>query len=151
MPPLEREALTTRSTIHFYGSRRITELPAFFSLARALVLPSIEEEWGLVVNEAMSSGCPVIVSERAGCSQDLLPEPFVGHEPNCRSDGQPKVRRTGILFDPNQTKELVRALELISICPKLREEIARNADTLVAQYSPRQFAEHLIELAELVV
>jgi glycosyltransferase involved in cell wall biosynthesis len=37
-------------------------------------LPSLKEEWGLVVNEAMAAGLPVIVSRTAGCAEDLLPE-----------------------------------------------------------------------------
>ena len=38
------------------------------------MLPSLKEEWGLVVNEAMASGLPVIVSRTAGCAEDLVPE-----------------------------------------------------------------------------
>jgi len=37
------------------------------------VLPSLKEEWGLVVNEAMAAGLPVIVSRKAGCAEDLVP------------------------------------------------------------------------------
>ena len=57
---------------HFYGFRQIDENPVFYGLADAFILPSVREEWGLVVNEAMASGLPVIVSETAGCAEDLL-------------------------------------------------------------------------------
>lgn len=37
-----------------------------------LILPSYDEPWGLVVNEAMAAGLPVIVSNECGCSLDLV-------------------------------------------------------------------------------
>lgn len=50
------------------------EVPATLALANALVLPSLSEPWGLVVNEAMTCGLPVLVSERCGCAEDLVRE-----------------------------------------------------------------------------
>src|SRR5262249_55512462 len=58
--------------VHFYGFRQIEENPVFYALADAFILPSLWEEWGLVVNEAMACGLPVVVSEKAGCVEDLL-------------------------------------------------------------------------------
>jgi glycosyltransferase involved in cell wall biosynthesis len=49
------------------------ELPSWYAAADALVLPSDSREtWGLVVNEAMAAGLPVVVSDAAGCSVDLV-------------------------------------------------------------------------------
>jgi len=49
------------------------ELPDWYAAADSLVLPSDSREtWGLVVNEAMAAGLPVIVSDAAGCSVDLV-------------------------------------------------------------------------------
>ena len=51
------------------------ELPAWYAAADALVLPSDSREtWGLVVNEAMAAGLPVVVSDAAGCAPDLVEE-----------------------------------------------------------------------------
>ncbi len=61
--------------VHFYGFRQIDENPVFYALADAFILPSSWEEWGLVVNEAMASGLPVIVSETAGCVEDFAGAP----------------------------------------------------------------------------
>lgn len=60
-------------TVFFYGFRQIEENPVFYALAEAFILPSLKEEWGLVVNEAMACSLPVIVSRTAGCAEDLLP------------------------------------------------------------------------------
>lgn len=54
------------------GFRQIDELPAYYGLAGAFIHPSMQETWGLVVNEAMAAGLPVLVSERCGCAMDLV-------------------------------------------------------------------------------
>ena len=49
------------------------ELPDWYAAADALVLPSDSREtWGLVVNEAMAAGLPVVVSDAVGCAVDLV-------------------------------------------------------------------------------
>jgi glycosyltransferase involved in cell wall biosynthesis len=65
--------------IHFAGFRNQSELPAFYAAADNVVLPSdASETWGLVVNEAMASGIPAIVSDAAGCAPDLIDEGATG-------------------------------------------------------------------------
>lgn len=72
---LEREAAAKRlDGVRFLGFRNQTELPAFFDLCDVFVLPSVHEPWGLVVNEAMTAGRPVIVSDQVGCAADLVRE-----------------------------------------------------------------------------
>jgi glycosyltransferase involved in cell wall biosynthesis len=58
--------------VRFLGFRNQSELPRFFSLADVFVLPSRHEPWGLIVNEAMSAGCTVIVSDEVGAHPDLI-------------------------------------------------------------------------------
>lgn len=60
--------------VRFAGFRNQTELPRFFALADLFVLPSRHEPWGLIVNEAMAAGCPVIVSSQVGAAPDLVSE-----------------------------------------------------------------------------
>lgn len=70
---LERQAAATGfSSIRFCGFRNQSELPAFFDLATVFVLPSRHEPWGLIVNEVMNAGLPVIVSDDVGCGPDLI-------------------------------------------------------------------------------
>jgi len=72
---LEQQAtqLGIHEHVRFAGFRNQSELPAFFRLASVFVLPSRHEPWGLIVNEAMAAGCPVIVSSDVGCHPDLVP------------------------------------------------------------------------------
>ncbi len=63
----------------FTGFLNQTELWKVYLAADALVLPSTwQETWGLVANEAMLFGLPVIVSDEAGCAEDLIVEGRTG-------------------------------------------------------------------------
>jgi len=64
--------------VRFAGFRNQSELPRFLQLADVFVLPSRHEPWGLIVNEAMASGCPVIVSTDVGCHADLITDGVEG-------------------------------------------------------------------------
>ena len=64
-------------------------MPQYYKKAKATVLASTKETWGLVINESMASGTPCIVSKNCGCYLDLIEE-----------------GTTGWGFDPRNEKEL---------------------------------------------
>lgn len=72
-PALERQAAGLERA-RFIGFQGQTRLPALFDLADVFVLPSIHEPWGLAINEAMSAGVAIIVSDEVGCAPDLVEE-----------------------------------------------------------------------------
>lgn len=80
----QRAALEARTQelglddVRFAGFRNQSELPRFFQLADVFVLPSRHEPWGLIVNEAMAAGCPVIVSTDVGSHADLVTDGIEG-------------------------------------------------------------------------
>jgi glycosyltransferase involved in cell wall biosynthesis len=69
---LEERARTLGDAVRFLGFRNQSELPALYDLCDVFALPSRFEPWGLVVNEAMNAGRPVIVSDRVGAAPDLV-------------------------------------------------------------------------------
>lgn len=75
--------------VSFPGSMPIQQLAKEYAGATAMVLPSTSEPWGLVVNEALSLGCPVVVSNICGCVPELV------------INGQ-----TGFSFQANSTSDL---------------------------------------------
>lgn len=79
--------------IYFLGSVDQYDLPTYYALANVLILPSHEEVWGLVVNEALHSGLKVIVSDHCGCAPDLV-----------------KPGNNGYIYQSGDTKALVKAM-----------------------------------------
>jgi glycosyltransferase involved in cell wall biosynthesis len=66
------DSLGVRGTVHFVGSLQDEPLSSEYFSASCLVLPSTSEPWGLVVNEALSHGCPAVVSDCCGCVPELV-------------------------------------------------------------------------------
>lgn len=66
------QTLGLQSDVILAGVQTLQYLPAYYGLASAFIHPALQDQWGLVVNEAMASGLPVLVSERAGCAFDLV-------------------------------------------------------------------------------
>lgn len=64
--------------VYFFEFVDQYDLPPFYACADILVLPSKEEVWGLVVNEALHSGLKVVVSDACGCAPDLIKPGFNG-------------------------------------------------------------------------
>ncbi len=62
-----------KANIHLPGFLQAGELPRWYAFASAFVHPSLLEPWGLVVNEAAACGLALLVTDRAGCVDTLVP------------------------------------------------------------------------------
>lgn len=73
-PDLEKRAahMGIRERVRFLGFVNQSQLPAVYTSADLMVLPSEYEPFAVVVNEAMCCGCPVAVSDHVGASRDLV-------------------------------------------------------------------------------
>lgn len=69
---LRQRAAMISAPVHFAGFRNQSAMPHMYAAADCVVLPSISESWGLVVNEGMAAGLPAIVSDGVGCAEDLI-------------------------------------------------------------------------------
>jgi len=118
-------------SVRLPGFRQYDELPAYYGLAEAFVHASTTEPWGLVVNEAMASGLPVVVSNRCGCAVDL-----VSHGEN------------GFQFDPTDEAELARCLGDVAEDDDRRTAMGRASRERIRQWGPERFAHGLHEAAE---
>ncbi len=100
------------------------QLPAYYALADAFVHASTTEQWGLVVNEAMATGLPVIVSNRCGCVPDLVAE-----------------GKNGFTFDPGSVKALGKLMvDMSRLSERRRDEMREESRRIVAGFTPAHFA-----------
>jgi 1,2-diacylglycerol 3-alpha-glucosyltransferase len=141
--------------VHFYGFRQIEENPVFYALADAFILPSLWEEWGLVVNEAMASGLPVVVSETAGCAEDLLESfgsveslPLQTLTQLAQMELLAKARINGFVFNPRSSDELSRAMLILDASPSLRGVMGQASRRIVEKYSCANFARNALLAAQ---
>ena len=121
-------------TVQFVGFVHREELPEFYALSEALIFPTHSDTWGLVVNEAMACGLPVIVSKVAGCAEDLV------------QDG-----RNGFVIPRSEPGELATAMARMAADLGLRKEMASNSRKRIAGYSPLEWAEGVVSAAKFCV
>jgi glycosyltransferase involved in cell wall biosynthesis len=143
----ETETRVELPGVHFYGFRQIEDNPVFYALAAAFVLPSLWEEWGLVVNEAMASGLPVVVSETAGCAEDLLVTGRLAAPPQwseklreCLAQLAGRIRQNGFVFNPRSAQSLANAFVLLESAPELRQRMGRASRRVIEKFSCDNFA-----------
>jgi glycosyltransferase involved in cell wall biosynthesis len=61
-----------RERISYAGFQAPEALPRFFAEADVFVLPSRYDGWGVVVNQALGAGLPVVCSDAVGAAEDLV-------------------------------------------------------------------------------
>jgi glycosyltransferase involved in cell wall biosynthesis len=119
---------SARDRISLRGFIRHEEVPTVLASLDVLVLPSVYEEMGSVLVEAMVSGVPVVASRVGG-----IPEVVV--------DG-----RTGVLVPPGDIDALARALDGLVADPERRRQMCLNARERAVQYSWPDLAGRVADL-----
>jgi glycosyltransferase involved in cell wall biosynthesis len=79
----EADALGVGARVRFLGFANQTQLPAIYTSADLMVLPSMYDAFGVVVNEAMLCGCPVAASDHVGAARDLIEHGRTGFVYSC--------------------------------------------------------------------
>ena len=114
LPLLESRvrALGVAERVHFLGFINQSQLPALYCASDLLVLPSEYDAFGVVVNEAMLCGCPVIVSDRVGAGPDLVSAGQNGHIFPCGDVDQLAALLRDVLSDRARLKRMGDAARL---------------------------------------
>jgi glycosyltransferase involved in cell wall biosynthesis len=125
-----RSALEARASrlgwnsVRFLGFKNQTELPRYYDLCDVFVLPSVQEPWGLVVNEVMNVARAVIVSDEVGCSPDLVKPGGNGHIFKAGDVSDLHNALSTVLGSPEKTRAMgQRGFEIINHWG-FREDIA---------------------------
>ena len=120
--------------VFFEGFVQKENIVRYYGLADVFVLPSSNEVWGLVVNEAMACGLPVISSKLAGVTRDLV------------KDG-----KNGFSFNPNDIDELTQKLRELILNDKERVEMGKKSLEIIKDKTPQEYAKSILKAIELSI
>ena len=131
--PLRAELRTripqaVQSRIHFAGFQPVAELPRFFAEADVFVLPSRHDGWGVVVNQAIAAGMPVICSDAVGAAADLIVE-----------------NENGCLFPAGDGERLAEAVSSFVRHPEKICGFGRRSRELAAEWTPQRGVDRWFE------
>jgi glycosyltransferase involved in cell wall biosynthesis len=119
--------------VRFVGSKFGADLCIYYGLARMLIVPSLSDPWGLVVNEGMASGLPVIVSKGCGAAKTLV-----------------KESENGWTFEPGDEKTLASfMIKASSLSPEALKEMGRKSKAIVSEWSLDRFADGVLKAIEI--
>lgn len=133
---LEAEAreLGIGDRIRFLGFVNQSQLPAVYCSADLLVLPSEYEPFGVVVNEAMLCGLPVVASDQVGAARDLI-----------------VTRRTGFVYPVGDADALAATLRTVLTDEALLQAMSTGAREHMETWSPERNVETLVDAVERAV
>jgi glycosyltransferase involved in cell wall biosynthesis len=114
--------------VTLHGTMELSDIAPQYFLSVALVLPSHSEPWGLVANESLSYGCPVVISDRCGCVPELV------------IDGV-----TGYAFKTGDVRALAAAMLASLRLSADRPTTARHCINVAAALSPEGAAKRMLE------
>ncbi len=103
--------------VHFAGFVNQSELPKHYAMADVFVLPSLDDPRATVVNEAMASGLPIVVTDRCGPIGDI-----VQHGDN------------GFVFAPGDVRTLASHLDALAADPALRARMAARSREIISTW-----------------
>ena len=116
-------------SVYFAGFQNRNEISKYYALADVLVLPSRRETWGMVINEALCFGLPVVASEEVGAVKDLV---FDGYN--------------GYLFPYGDVEKLAYSLKNLSSCSDEDINLMQNRSMeIMSQWTGRDLLGYLYE------
>lgn len=116
--------------VRFLGYIADEELPMWYAMADVFVFPTRSDPWGLVVNEAMAAGLPIVASTAAGAVDEMVHEGV-----------------NGLLHAPGDVAGLARALTTLVENDKLRREMGAESARIAEGFTPERMAQGIAEAA----
>ena len=124
----QRASSLFSGVVKFCGWVDRERISEFYALAEALIFPTHSDPWGLVVNEAMACGLPIVSSDAAGCAPDLV------HQ-----------GKNGFRFRPRDIDGLAHAMRTICDQPDLAARMGTTSFDMIQSYTPEICAAGLME------
>jgi glycosyltransferase involved in cell wall biosynthesis len=128
-PSQDYVARNNVASVRFFGFQNRKAISKFYAISDILVLPSERETWGIVVNEALSFGLPVIVSDRVGAGPDLVRHGY-----------------NGFIFPRHDTTALANHIKELSELPQHERSIMGSRSlNILKDWTQRDLAEPLLQ------
>ncbi len=126
--------MTETGNVVFRGSMDPSALSYEYLETDFLILPSLREPWGLVVNEAFLFGCPALVSNNCGCVPELISE-----------------HKTGYIFDPSSAASISDCISKAVKSDRTSFEWAVDCINLIRHYSPQMAANQIFKGCQTIL
>lgn len=106
------------SNVYFEGSKQVEEVVEYYAIADVFILPSYKEPWGLVINEALACGLPVIVSDSVGAVDDLV-----------------KHNGNGFIFKNNNLEQIIKYMNIILSDENVRKGMGEKSKNIISTWN----------------
>lgn len=116
-----------QNSVELLGSKQPQDLISLYQSSGLFVLPSYSEPWGLVVNEAMASGMPCVISKQCGSAEIV------------------ENLKSAYLFDAMNVMELKEILRTLIQKPEIRGELSKNGYQVISAFTPQAYAKNVID------
>jgi len=120
--------------VRFVGSVDYDDIAQYYAAADTLIIPTLEDNWSLVVPEAMACGLPILCSKYNGCWPELV------------HDGI-----NGWVFDPLKPDDILRALKLCMDQQKDLKSMGDKSRQIVSRFTPENAAESIFEACQIAL
>ena len=117
------------SKINYLGFKQPDDLPELFEQADVFILPSRRDGWGVVVNQAVSAGLPIIASDAVGAAFDLV------------KDGE-----NGFIVPNGEVQPLAEKMKKLLLDSTLRKKFSEESLKLADEITPQRGAEKFSEI-----
>ena len=119
--------------VYFAGAQFGSDLHRYYGLAKLLIVPSESDPWGLVINEALASGLPVIASTGCGATRSLV-----------------QVGQNGWHFSPRDTVALTQAmLAAAALPPATLAKMGEKSKQIISPWSLDRFVDGILQAMQL--
>jgi glycosyltransferase involved in cell wall biosynthesis len=119
--------------IRFTGSVDFDSIYQYLAVSDIFVIPTLQDNWSLVVPEAMACGLPVISSKYNGCWPELVkPE-------------------NGWVFDPLDAENFIQTLQIAWDNRENWKQMGKESIRIVADYSPEKVAGSIYKACQSVL
>ena len=119
--------------VYFAGFKNQTELPEYFAVADVFVLPSTDEPWGLIINEVMNFGLPIITTDQVGAGPDLV-----------------KHGENGFIYPVGDVEKLSNCLLKLLNDSGLRNTMGNRSLTMINKWSYTEDVEGILSALKYV-